>query len=239
MAAGIPRAGRNGGACERAVEAEVVVTAEQAPVRPMRAEEVPIRPLLDKSNPTDIDWELVISHGQLLRNIAGNILRTLPPHAGVDRADLVDAGMLALIEASRRFDARRGIKFATFAGRGVHGAMFDWLRKTDRERSMLSIDADPAWRDKAFAARDQEREQENEVEAPASYAWLWRLVKRLPERTQRILRLYYGEDDWNDEEIGSHIGLSRSRVLQLRKGALARLRRLARKESVRTEGKAA
>ena len=50
------------------------------------------------------------------------------PHS-IDVSDLVQDGVLGLIDAAHRFDADRGIKFETFAERRVRGAMIDALRK--------------------------------------------------------------------------------------------------------------
>jgi RNA polymerase sigma factor FliA len=50
------------------------------------------------------------------------------PHS-IDAGDLVQDGVLGLIDAAHRFDADRGIKFETFAERRVRGAMIDALRK--------------------------------------------------------------------------------------------------------------
>jgi len=43
--------------------------------------------------------------------------------------DLIQAGMLGLVEAAQRFDASKGASFATFADRRVRGAMLDEVRK--------------------------------------------------------------------------------------------------------------
>ncbi len=50
------------------------------------------------------------------------------PHS-IDIGDLVQDGVLGLIDAAHRFDADRGIKFETFAERRVRGAMIDALRR--------------------------------------------------------------------------------------------------------------
>ena len=47
----------------------------------------------------------------------------------IDVGDLVQDGVLGLIDAANRFDEDRGIKFETFAERRVRGAMIDALRK--------------------------------------------------------------------------------------------------------------
>src|SRR5437773_3302241 len=47
----------------------------------------------------------------------------------IDIGDLMQDGVLGLIDAAHRFDEARGIKFETFAERRVRGAMFDALRR--------------------------------------------------------------------------------------------------------------
>ncbi len=59
----------------------------------------------------------------LARRVAASM-----PHS-IELGDLVQDGMLGLIDAARRFDEGRGIKFETFAERRVRGAMIDALRK--------------------------------------------------------------------------------------------------------------
>jgi RNA polymerase sigma factor for flagellar operon FliA len=50
------------------------------------------------------------------------------PHS-IDLGDLVQSGMIGLIDAAHRFDESRGIKFETFAERRVRGAIIDALRR--------------------------------------------------------------------------------------------------------------
>src|SRR6266851_3875319 len=47
----------------------------------------------------------------------------------IDIGDLVQDGVIGLIDAAHRFDEDRGIKFETFAERRIRGAMIDALRK--------------------------------------------------------------------------------------------------------------
>jgi RNA polymerase sigma factor for flagellar operon FliA len=60
---------------------------------------------------------------QLARRVAATM-----PHS-IDIGDLVQDGVIGLIDAAHRFDESRGIKFETFAERRVRGAMIDALRK--------------------------------------------------------------------------------------------------------------
>ncbi len=61
--------------------------------------------------------------GAMARRLAASM-----PHS-IDLGDLVQDGMLGLIDAVERFDEGRGIKFETFAERRVRGAMIDALRR--------------------------------------------------------------------------------------------------------------
>ncbi|MEO8747214.1 MAG: RNA polymerase sigma factor FliA [Rhodanobacter sp.] len=73
--------------------------------------------------------ELVRRHAPLVRRIAYHLMGRLP--ASVDVNDLIQAGMLGLLEAARHFAADRGASFETFAGIRVRGAMLDELRRAD------------------------------------------------------------------------------------------------------------
>lgn len=73
--------------------------------------------------------ELVISHEPLVKRIAFHLMSRLPPSVQAD--DLIQAGMIGLIEASRNFDPEQGASFATYAGIRIRGAMLDEIRRTD------------------------------------------------------------------------------------------------------------
>src|SRR2546429_3899122 len=59
--------------------------------------------------------------------LARRMAATMPN--SIDIGDLVQDGVIGLIDAAHRFDEDRGIKFETFAERRVRGAMIDALRR--------------------------------------------------------------------------------------------------------------
>ncbi len=65
----------------------------------------------------------------LVQAIAGKIKRRLPAH--VDVEDLVQTGMIGLLEASRRYDSSRMVDFSSYANSRITGAILDELRKWD------------------------------------------------------------------------------------------------------------
>lgn len=65
----------------------------------------------------------------LVKRIAYHLLARLPASVQVD--DLIQAGMIGLLEASNNFDASKGASFETFAGIRIRGAMLDEIRRGD------------------------------------------------------------------------------------------------------------
>ncbi len=72
---------------------------------------------------------LELQHAELVKRIAYHLAGRLPPSVEVD--DLIQAGMLGLLEAASNYAANRGASFETYAGIRIRGAMIDALRKLD------------------------------------------------------------------------------------------------------------
>ncbi len=72
---------------------------------------------------------LVMQHASLVKRIAYHLMARLPPSVQVD--DLIQAGMIGLLEASKSYDASQGATFETYAGIRIRGAMLDEIRRGD------------------------------------------------------------------------------------------------------------
>lgn len=72
---------------------------------------------------------IVEQYAPLVKRIAHHLLARLP--ASVQLDDLLQAGMMGLLEASSKFDGTKGAKFETFAGIRIRGAMLDEIRRGD------------------------------------------------------------------------------------------------------------
>ena len=79
------------------------------------------RPRTGKQNPR------VVASLPFVEQLARRVAATMP-HS-IDIGDLIQDGVIGLIDAAHRFDESRGIKFETFAERRIRGAMIDALRK--------------------------------------------------------------------------------------------------------------
>ncbi|MFO7897186.1 MAG: sigma-70 family RNA polymerase sigma factor [Candidatus Cloacimonadales bacterium] len=137
-------------------------------------------------------------------------------HLGVPREDLIQEGMIGLMEAEKRFDAKYGTKFSTYA---VY-----WIKK------------------QILAAVDKEHksgfETENLIEetaaAPAAApstrtSQYLNLPHNMPRLERRVLRLLY-EEERTLKEIAELLEISREKVRQLKEKAMRRLRAHKEKE---------
>lgn len=65
----------------------------------------------------------------LIRYLAEQMMRRVP--ASFDVNELIDSGVLGLLEAAQRFDPKKGVQFKTFITYRIRGAMLDCLRVYD------------------------------------------------------------------------------------------------------------
>lgn len=100
---------------------------------------------------------LVMRHAELVKRIAYHLAGRLPP--SVDVEDLIQAGMLGLLEAASNFSSGRGASFETYAGIRIRGSMIDALRKLDWAPRSVHRKA----REVAQAIRELEKETGREA----------------------------------------------------------------------------
>ena len=154
---------------------------------------------------------------------------------GVALDDRVGAGSLGLIDAVKRFDPARAPSFSAYAELRIRGAMLDHLRALDwlprglrasvkrgeSDAAVVSIDDRTGLGCDAFATSlpmpstvIEQREQRDRLAAA---------IAELPERTRRVLALYY-VDELTLKEVGEVLGVTESRVCQLHGEAVLRLK---------------
>ncbi len=73
--------------------------------------------------------KLIIEHLPLVKYVVGKIMICLPSH--VDKEDLIESGILGLIEAAEKFDVKKRVKFKTYAFHRIRGSILDYLRLQD------------------------------------------------------------------------------------------------------------
>jgi RNA polymerase sigma factor for flagellar operon FliA len=71
--------------------------------------------------------ELVMAHLGLVKRVALHLKARIPAFMELD--ELIQVGMIGLLEASRAFDPVKGVEFENFAHSRVRGAMLDEVRR--------------------------------------------------------------------------------------------------------------
>ncbi|MBM7555364.1 FliA/WhiG family RNA polymerase sigma factor [Halanaerobacter jeridensis] len=73
--------------------------------------------------------KLILDYVPLVKHIVGKVMISIPDKYSFD--DLVNYGILGLMDALERFDPQRGIKFSTYAVPRIKGSIYDEVRKDD------------------------------------------------------------------------------------------------------------
>ncbi|MDH4224723.1 MAG: RNA polymerase sigma factor FliA [Deltaproteobacteria bacterium] len=225
--------------------------------------------------------EAVVEFAPLVKRIATRLTARMPAKVEID--DLIQAGMIGLLDAIEKYDAGHAAQFRTYAEFRIRGAMLDELRSNDwvprsvrdagsrmskSHRELLNelgrnpTDGEMAkkldlpineYHDLLLKSRaiplinleDIQPHANDEdaanffdvLEDPACKNPLDELSLRdvagriaqaidtLPEKERLVLSLYYDED-LNLKEIGEVLGLTESRVSQLRTQSIVRIRSL-------------
>lgn len=163
---------------------------------------------------------------------------------GVSMEDLVNEGNLGLLKAAERFDPDRGVRFVTYAAWFVRQTMLEAVARAGRfapappsggrprPTVLVSLEAsrdpdgngatlselliDPSGSDAGGPVDRHERR--HALEKGLAF---------LPDREERVLRLFFGLDGRGSRSlarIARELGVSRSRIRQLKDRALGRLR---------------
>jgi RNA polymerase sigma factor for flagellar operon FliA len=216
---------------------------------------------------------LILENGDLVKRIAHCLLRRVPVNVEFD--DLVQAGMVGLLEAAERYTGRESASFGTFASHRIRGAMLDSLRDADwsprsLRRRLRDIEAARRGVEVDTCARAQPRViaaalglnlktyyralrdsnlalvmSLDELASVAGDAFIEPIDEKplpdealeheqalravmagrsaLPEFDQAILSLYY-EQEYLLREIAALLALTESRVCQIHKRIIERLR---------------
>lgn len=105
--------------------------------------------------------QLIIECLPLVKFIAHRISARLPSHVDVD--DLIHSGILGLMDAVKKFEPDRNVKFKTYAEQRIRGAILDGLRDLDwvpRSLRRKKKDIETAYhqleQEKGRAATDEE-----------------------------------------------------------------------------------
>jgi RNA polymerase sigma factor (sigma-70 family) len=136
---------------------------------------------------------------------------------GVEFQELVQEGRIALWQSILHFDPGRGYAFSTYAWAAIRHQVWHCLSYANQSQGHREVEA---W----LASADEIEEDWWREQVRLA---LVEVVKKLPTRLRRLIRLAYGLDGpgpYSLAEIGRVWGISRERVRQLHNNALALLR---------------
>ncbi|MCA3068927.1 MAG: RNA polymerase sigma factor FliA [Rhodocyclaceae bacterium] len=107
----------------------------------------------------------------LVKRIAYHFMTRLP--ASVDVDDLIQAGLIGLLDASDNFDSTQGAQFETYAVQRIRGSMLDELRHADWlprnvRKNLRKIEAAVAKLEQKFGRQPNETELADEMNVPLS-----------------------------------------------------------------------
>jgi RNA polymerase sigma factor for flagellar operon FliA len=225
-----------------------------------------------------VDSDLLVEKNlPLVAHIVRETMGRVPTH--VNRDDLTSAGMFALVQAARAFDAERGVPFPRYAVTRIRGAVLDELRGVDwasrsvrrlsrdldatrsqlatslgrvptneEIASVLGVDvADIARNDDDVAraqvlslqgAPDTDLEEllptggptpDQVLEHRERLTYLVEAIAELPERLRTVVEDYFFVER-PMAEIAEQLGVTESRVSQMRAEALGLLREVLHRE---------
>jgi RNA polymerase sigma factor (sigma-70 family) len=176
----------------------------------------------------------ILQNVDLVNNLAKRLQRRLPPCVTFD--DLRSAGMIGLIEAIDRFDASRGLELRTFAQHRISGAMLDFLRAEDplsrAERRRLRESGSTATGPVTVSLDEMPSRlwsrmvgiHDHAAEASLLRSELREMRQCLSAREDRVIALL-SESGWRNSQVAAVLKVNESRVSQIKRRALMKLRR--------------
>lgn len=133
--------------------------------------------------------EFVAEHLSLVKKIALFIKRKLPSHIEFD--DLLQSGLIGLLEAKRNYNPEMGASFETFASIRIRGAIIDYLRKN----SWASRDTMRAMKIMSEAISKIEQREQREATAEDIMKELSLSAKEYAKMNQEINMLHVASLD--------------------------------------------
>lgn len=191
--------------------------------------------------------ELVLEHLPLVKKVANKIYNRIPEGV-VDFEELVNTGVIGLIKAIDRYDEKKA-KFSTYAYIKIRGEILDYLRKLDflprsvrgkikkgevedlKEEivSFISIEEKLFSESDRFTIKDtlvsSNPTPEEELILNDMKSRLADAISRLSDREKLILQLIFVEE-LDLKSISEILGISVSRVSQIKTAALKKLKEL-------------
>ena len=153
---------------------------------------------------------------------------------GIGIEDLISIGTIGLIKAVNTFSVEKNIKLATYASRCIENEILMYLRKTNQQKFVVSIDEplNVDWDGNELLLSDILGTDDDTVsvniENEAEKRVLLEAVEKLDEREKLIMELRFGlnnRPEKTQKEVADMIGISQSYISRLEKRIIKRLKK--------------
>jgi len=219
-----------------------------------------MNPAVTSSSAAGVDRQAVaMEHIGLVKKVASKIFYKLPP-CGIEFDDLVNTGMIGLMKAIERYD-REQAKFSTYAYIKIRGEILDYLRSLEvvprtmkekiRKEEEANPDAKPLPLSNAAVMLSmemaltvggtdyrlidtlvsKERTPEEEAESTDMIEKMRTAMQALNDKERSVLQMLYFEE-CEPKEAAQMLGISQSRVSQLKSMAISKLKEAMRRMQI-------
>lgn len=139
-------------------------------------------------------------YAPLVKRIAHHMMAKLPPCIQVE--DMIQAGMIGLLDAINRYTENQGAQFETYAAQRIRGAMLDELRQSDwlprsLRKNLRRIETAMNVLEQRLRRPPTEQELAHELDMPLSE------YQEMLQEARGYQLVYY--DDFDDEEDGNFL----------------------------------
>lgn len=155
-------------------------------------------------------------------------------NTGVGVEDLISIGTIGLIKSINTFKPDKNIKLATYASRCIENEILMYLRKSQNQRSEISIDEplNTDWDGNELLLSDILGTEPDCVMRPieddVDRELLAHSIQQLTEREQQIISMRFGlggRDELTQKEVADIMGISQSYISRLEKRIIGRLKK--------------
>ena len=182
-----------------------------------------------KENDENAKKELVEKNLRLVVYIAKKF-----ENSGINIEDLISIGTIGLMKAINSYNIDKNIKLATYASRCIENEILMYLRKTQKQKSEVSIDepinTDSEGNDLALAdiLGTETDAMFKQVEERDNRKIINSAIRHLDDREKIIMELRYGFDgkkELTQKEVAQKLGISQSYISRIEKKVIERLKK--------------
>ena len=158
----------------------------------------------------------------------------------VDFAEIVSEGNMALIRTVDKFNVEFGFKFSTYACRAILKAFYRASLKSSRYQTRFPVEFEPGFEKSDWSDRRRDQIESDCIDELRTI--VERNLANLSNVEQTIIRHRFNWQEAQEtsltlEEVGKIIGLTKERVRQIQKKALAKIKAVMEEGALRTQSR--